>query len=106
MSRFNQEPDKDYAACKDCDETFPTQVEMSAHFKATMSGGSSHTASIKNQTRAERIARAVQQCADDAAYEFVNDAEKLLDEGVTEEEMSAAVRDVYIDFVDAWEQDR
>lgn len=105
MSRFDPDAGKDYAACKNCAETFPTRVEMSEHLHSTFTNGRSHSASIKNQTRAERIKNELDDLMQDALYEFMDSAGKLVDdEGVTEEEISEAMRSVDVDLVSAWEQ--
>jgi len=105
MSRYDQIPDKPYAACEGCDTNFPAPADMKAHFKETMTGGKSHRARITNPTRAERIVNELDNLAEDALYEFVNKAQDLIEEGVTEEEITEAMRSVTADFADFWEQE-
>lgn len=107
MSRFEPDANKPYATCEDCGETFPEREQMSAHLTATSNeskSGRSHGARITNRSRAERIKSELDDFAESALYDFVNSALDLTDEGVSEEEISAAVRSVVADFADAWER--
>lgn len=103
LSRFDPDTDKPYAICEGCESVLPTREEMSAHLSETFSNGKSHRAQITNPTRPERIERELRQLADNALGEFVDEAWDLTErEGITEEEITEAVRFVVADFDDAW----
>lgn len=104
MSRFDQNPDEPYAVCEDCGESLADRAAMSAHFAATRPAGlgSSHRVRITNMERSERIERQLDSLAEDAVSEFVDKAFDLITDGVTEEEITAAVRSVTADFADGW----
>lgn len=78
---------------------------MSAHLHDTYEAGKnkSHRGRTTNSTRAERIENELERLAEDALSDFVENAWRLVDrDGVTEDEITAAVRSVVADFDDAW----
>lgn len=108
MSSYDPDPDKPYGECVTCGVSLATQEDAKAHRADTRPAnmGSSHSTRSTNPSRTERIESELQRLADDALYDFVDQAEDLLDDGVTEDEIKAAMRMVDADFSDAWEKDR
>jgi len=103
MSRFDPDPDKPYGSCETCGEAVADRPAMSAHFAATRAtSGRSHTVRVTNRTRTERIEDALEELAESALYDFTESTSWLTNDGVTEEEITEAVRSVTADFADAW----
>lgn len=109
MSLYDPEPGKPYGTCTTCGIVIQTDEHCSDHLTATMpvNGGGSHSVRITNPTRAERIESAIQDYADEAAAEFADNVSTLLDaDNVTEEEVTEAMRTVYIDLDQALKDPR
>lgn len=105
MGRYDPEPGKPYAVCTTCGEVHRTREDMNAHHRDTTpaEGGQSHTARITNQSREERIKAAVETLADDAMSDLLDEIYGLVNQdGVTEDEVSEAVKHVWMDLSDAW----
>jgi hypothetical protein len=105
MGRYDPEPDKPYAVCSTCGEVHHTREDMNAHHRATTpeGGGTSHSASIQNRTREERIRDAVEWMADSAMTDLLDEIYGLINQdGITEEEVTEATKQVWMDLSDAW----
>lgn len=104
-ARFDPMPDKPHGVCVDCGIEIADSGVMSAHFAETRvnGGGRSHTIRNTNPTRARRIENALEDIAESALYEFVEEASRLIDDGdATEAEITEALRTLHADFSDAW----
>lgn len=100
MTRFDP-TDEPYGVCA-CGVTVPNREALSEHWKLT-GGGAGHSTKITNPTRAQRIENELEDLAQSALSDFVNEAEQLLDEEeVTEEEITEALRMIVADPARAW----
>lgn len=104
--RYDQIPGEDYGHCLDCEETFATRGEMHEHLSATAAvaplGVGSHRGRTTNPTRAERIRNRLGHLAEDALSRFLEDIDRVTRDGVTEEEITEALKFVDIDVSDGW----
>lgn len=107
MSIYDPEPGKPYGSCINCGAEIGTRDDMTAHFDATRTNGRTHSVRVTNPTRAERIESALQDYAEEAAAEFADNVTTLLDaDDVTEEEVTEAMRTVYINLDEALKDPR
>jgi len=90
--------------CSTCNIEIADRDAMRAHFAETMIGNHSHSVRITNPTRHERIVNELDRLAEDALHQFVEEAWEMADDGVTDEEITEAMRMVDGDFEDAWRE--
>lgn len=110
-SRFDPEPDAQYAKCKTCGIDLPTVEESNIHGNATAheafakgSSGGGHSIRILNPSRARRIGRAVNGIVDEVIDDAMSKLEDLVyRKHITEAEAVEAIRP-YSDFADAWDE--
>jgi hypothetical protein len=104
-NRYDPDPTKPYGTCETCGEKLADKDAVHAHFAATRSDSTpSHRVQITNPTRLERIERELDYAVESALNDFTEEAYRLLDDGVTEEEITEAMRMVHGDFGNAWER--
>ena len=102
-SRYDQIPGKDYGHCMDCDTTFANRAEMYEHLSATVvPNDKSHGGRVTNPTRAERIQQELSLLADNALSRYLDNIDELTRHGVTEEEITEALKSVDIDVSYGW----
>lgn len=102
-NRFDPEEGKPYAMCLNCDEVMQTNADNKAHFDETWVDGRSHTVSLTNPTRPERIKSEVGWLVQDAFDELLEKID-LLTADVTESEMRDAICLADLDLLEAWEE--
>ena len=106
MSRFDPKSGEPYARCRDCSVVAENQADARQHMNEThgSKGNSSHSMSITNPTRPERIESGVRLKVDHAISEAMDDLDRLVARGeTTDDEIKEALR-WYPDFADAWDE--
>ena len=113
-SYLNPEPGKPYGSCS-CGETIQTREAKKAHWDAVReatggrSPGAAHAITTTNPTRPERIESELQDFAEGAISEFLENVGRLLDnnDDLTVEEIDEAVKRITTgDWADEWRDAR
>ena len=111
MSAFDPTPGQPYGACNACPLTFDTEDAANQHMRQTMGEAKergetprSHSVTITNPPRGQRIRSRVGSIVDNAITDAMSTLDRLVDRGdVTEDEITEALR-FWPDFADVREE--
>lgn len=95
-SFFEPHPTKPHGTCQDCPELLPTDADTQHHMAETSAASknkSSHTVSITNPSREERIQSRIDGIIEDAIDEAIQEITDLTDtdDSLTPEEIAEAL---------------